>query len=182
MVRTIALTLFAGLLMGCASSMEVGADFVPEAPKVTKNYKTYDWLPPSEEMEKELRNPILQGRITEAFDGQFKARGYERTTTGNPDFKVSYFVMVEGKMDIGAMNTYYGYDWYGATGMIMYSQTRSQEYDEGTIVLDVVDGATNGLVWRGIARAKVTTSLDPNKRQAQINEAARKILNQFPPK
>ena len=162
--------------------MKAGADFVPEAVDLCKQYKTYDWLPPSDQIDKRVHDPILQRRIQGSVDKELKRRGYERLTTGDPDFKVSYYVGVEGKLDIGSVNTYYGYGWYGPTGMVMYSSGRTREYDEGTFILDIVDAPTRDLVWRGIAQAKLTTSLDPNVRQAQIDKAVQKVLSMFPPR
>lgn len=162
--------------------MQVGADYVPEAVELCRGYKTYEWLPPSDQIDERIRSPFLQRRIQGSVDKELEGRGYQRLASGQPDFKLSYYVGVEGKLDIGTVNTYYGYSWYGPSGMVMYSSGRTRQYDEGTLVLDVVDAASGDLVWRGIAQTKLTTSLDPNVRQAQIDEAVQKILSRFPPK
>ena len=56
-----------------------------------------------------------------------------------------------------------------------------ENYDQGTLVLDIVDGRSNELVWRGTAQARIDPSNSPEERQRRINEAVRKILDRFPP-
>ena len=60
--------------------------------------------------------------------------------------------------------------------------TDVQSYKEGTLILDVVDGGMDRLVWRGIAQAEVDPSRDPKERQERIRKAVRDMLTHFPPK
>jgi len=60
--------------------------------------------------------------------------------------------------------------------------TVERKYDEGTLILEVVDAASGRLVWRGWAQAEVKSKADPGQREARIWEAVAKILDQFPPK
>ena len=56
------------------------------------------------------------------------------------------------------------------------------EYDEGTLILDIVDAESRTLIWRGSARAEVSATVAPETREARVREAVRRILEQFPPK
>jgi len=54
-------------------------------------------------------------------------------------------------------------------------------YDEGTVVLDIIDPKTRNLVWRGSAQSRVDDGDTPEERDARVNEAYRRILERFPP-
>jgi hypothetical protein len=55
------------------------------------------------------------------------------------------------------------------------------EYEQGTLVLDIVERRSKKLVWRGTARATLLENPTPERSTARINEAVRKILAGFPP-
>jgi hypothetical protein len=55
-------------------------------------------------------------------------------------------------------------------------------YDEGTLVLEIVEQESQKLIWSGSATDRVNFSLSPEKEEAEINEAVREILKDFPPK
>ena len=61
-------------------------------------------------------------------------------------------------------------------------ETHTYQYDEGTLLLDIVDSMTWKPVWRGSAQAEVNLDADPEKKQERIDEAVRRILERFPPK
>jgi len=55
------------------------------------------------------------------------------------------------------------------------------EYDEGTLVLDIVDARTNKVVWRGSARGVVNGLIDnQNLMEQKIDEAVRRMLESLP--
>lgn len=56
------------------------------------------------------------------------------------------------------------------------------EYEEGTLILDVVDPKSKELMWRGSAQDEVNFKSTPEKAQAQINEAVNGMLEHFPPR
>jgi hypothetical protein len=51
----------------------------------------------------------------------------------------------------------------------------------GTLVIDVFDVEKKALVWRGVAEGQVRQSQDADKQKERINDAVRKILEEFPP-
>jgi hypothetical protein len=64
-----------------------------------------------------------------------------------------------------------------------YGPSWAQEvYDEGTLVLEIVEQESQKLIWSGSATDRVNFSLSPEKEEAEINEAVREILKDFPPK
>jgi hypothetical protein len=60
-------------------------------------------------------------------------------------------------------------------------RSRSFRYQEGTLVLDFIDGESKELVWQGRAKGFVDKNSNPRKDDKLVNEAVRKILKKFPP-
>jgi hypothetical protein len=58
--------------------------------------------------------------------------------------------------------------------------TQGQDADF-KLILDVVDGDSNKLVWRGMAEAELAGNMDAKKSQKLINKAADELLEDFPP-
>lgn len=186
--RFLVLALLAGVA-GC-STMEINYDYDPQADFA--GLKTYDWLDEPQKPTGDPRidgNTILESRIHEAVDSVLAARGFTKVTS-NPDFLVAYHVSLDRRRSIQTLNSYYGYGpgwgygygvthrpgyWGGAPGTYVY------EYEEGTLLLDIVNPENKELMWRGSAQDEVSFKSEPEKYQAQINEAVRKMLEKFPP-
>jgi hypothetical protein len=52
--------------------------------------------------------------------------------------------------------------------------------ERGSLVLDL--STKSGLVWRGVAEAKIEMGLEQDKRKKLLEEAVREILKRYPPK
>jgi hypothetical protein len=61
------------------------------------------------------------------------------------------------------------------------SSTYVNEWDEGTLLVDIIDAGRNELVWRGTATGTVEPELTPAESQARLDDAAAKLLQTFPP-
>ncbi|MFQ5797823.1 MAG: DUF4136 domain-containing protein [Bacteroidota bacterium] len=108
-----AMNLFLGLglvigLAGCSSSY-VRSDYDREANFA--NYKTFDWMSqPNKAGDNPFtQNTLLEKRIKNAVDNELESKGYQKRTTGDPDFLIVYSFGVENKLDA----TPYGYDYGG---------------------------------------------------------------------
>lgn len=75
---------------------------------------------------------------------------------------------------------YYGYG-LGRVG-VGSTDVRVSEYEVGTLLLDVVDGSTNELVWRASAQARIDPNRTPQERTKLIRDAVHQMLERFPPK
>ena len=54
-------------------------------------------------------------------------------------------------------------------------------YEQGTLVIDLVDRRTKKLVWRGTAQAALSETPSKAEREATIDEAVKKMFEKFPP-
>lgn len=176
-------------LSGC-STLEISYDYDPKANFT--GLETYAWLDEPQKPTGDPRidgNTILKSRVHEAVDGALAARGFRRVAD-DPDFLVAYHVSLDRRQSVQTLNSYYGYSpgWgygYGAAYRPGYwagvPQTYVYEYEEGTLILDVVDPETRELIWRGSAQDEVSFKSTPEKDQAQLDEAVQRMLEHFPP-
>jgi hypothetical protein len=160
-------------------TIETQAD--PEAS--FSGFETYSWMPNPRGVDRRV-GPQVAAWIIEAIDEQLTAKGFAKLDTGDTDFKVGYHAAVQGTMEVSYIDSYYGYGvqpWYPRFGAVEQQQSAARYYDQGSIVIDIVDARSNRLVWRGVAEAEVDRQADQEKRQPRIQEAVRKILADFPP-
>ena len=174
------ITLVAAFSLTACAGMTIRSDYDPQAAPSFPAYRTYSWLPQPDGRDTRVYNPIVEGRIVGAVDRELAGRGYQKASD-NPDFRIGWHAAIESKTDVDVVNRYYGYGlsrW--GTGVVV-QDTYVREYDQGTLILDIVDGGSNQLVWRGSAQAEIRPTDDPAKRQERISNAVRLILERFPP-
>ena len=142
------------------------------------------------------KDPIAQDRIHQAIDTELMQRGLRLVTSGRPDFYVStHFYIDEAERTVanppvGGFGAGYGYPYsfyygggyipvnYGYFYNPSYYQTyRTQQYKQGTLIIDFVDARTNNLVWRGSLADPVD---EPGRIGREFSENAKDILAKFP--
>jgi len=74
----------------------------------------------------------------------------------------------------------YGYGYgYGGVGMGTSTTTTTENnYEVGTLIVDVFDAKDKKQIWQGIGKG--TVSENKNKREERINSAVAKIMKAFP--
>lgn len=169
-----------GAATGC-SGIRVSHDYDPGAD--FSAYRSWYWLPrPGPSGDPRLDSDLLDARVRSAVEEVLAAKGYRKAPTGEGDFGVGWHGAIEGKLDVQTIDRYYGYGprWgYGYGGVV--TDTYVRQYDQGTLILDVVDARQRKLVWRGSAQAEVQERADPEARQRRIREAVEKVFARFPP-
>lgn len=165
------------LLSGC-SGMRITTDF--DQTYNFSNLRTYAWMEGkrSRPTDPSVDTSLLETRVKNAVDAELAMKGYEAVPADQADFHVGYHAAVRSKIDAYTMSNFYGYRPGWGAG---YSDVHVYEYDEGSLVLDIVDPDTNNLLWRGGAQAEVGDWDTPEKREARIREAVARILSRFPP-
>jgi len=166
------------VLAGCGAGghvpMQVQAEQAPMAN--IQAYRTFGWLhAPLASNGADDRAAIFDWRLRNAVDAGLMQKGYAKALPGqNADFLVVYDVSLKNK------NTESFQEWarYRARGGTQgLGNAFMDGYKEGTLVLQMIDGKTRTLVWRGSASAV----LDPGSREGQrVDEAVRLMLAKFP--
>jgi hypothetical protein len=188
-----------------AGSLALLTSFSACAPKVNveqranvnfSRYRTYDFadteVKTSGDRNPLLRSPITQDRIKQAISGELGKRGL-RQVENNPDFLVTTHTFVEQAertvydtqpaagfaypYSVGYRGRFlpvnYGY-WYGPS---YYSRPRTEQYREGTLVIDFIDARSNNLVWRGSVADPID---DAGRLGSEFSKNAKEILDKFP--
>jgi hypothetical protein len=120
--------------------------------------------------------------VKDAVEQELAKRGLVPATTGAPDLFVHYYFLVGP----GSESQYRG-QFIGAVppwGLPDFAMTTTsfKLFEQGTLVLDLIDAPKRSIVWRGIAEAEVNRQRTPAERDKRIREAASDLLKKFPPK
>jgi len=158
------------LLVAACSSVATNYDY-DTSYDFTK-LKTYAWARAVGQPE---ASPLVLERIRAAVDAELGKRGYTRVGK-EADFLVATFAGRQSRIQV----TDWGYR-YGPPGYWYHGGIDVYQYEEGTLILDVVDGKSKRLVWRGTATSTIDPSATPEKRTEKINAAVAKVLERFPP-
>jgi hypothetical protein len=110
-------------------------------------------------------------------------KGYQRITQGTPDFYVDYQYRIRRKIQSDKVSTGIGFGigGYSRHGGIGFSTgTGITEYDQGILVIDIIDVTDNRLMWQGNGTNCVSQHSSSESKAKNINGMLEKILNQFP--
>ena len=169
------------LFMSC-SSVTVKTDFDPEYDFAT--FKTYRWanakeLNPDDELAKD---PLIYKRVQQAADKEFAAKGYKLIESEDFDFVVIAHAGVKERTQIHQTGGGYYDGWYDPYWGPYGGTTHVSNYEEGTLVIDIVHWQHKELAWRGLGTTILEDIDDPDKVTEYINQWVGKILAEFPPK
>lgn len=197
-LRSAASLVLATILISGCNTISTSSDYVRGTN--FSSLKTYNWVTVDQPVTGDIRvdNTLVDSRIRKAIEANLSAKGYEKLTSGDPDFLVSYQAAIEGKLDVTTVSmpysvpsidprgnyrggAYYGGGFYGSAFAYGGSETFVSQYDEGSVFIDIVNPKTKKIMWRGIGKATVLEKATPEKREARINEGVTKILSEFPP-
>ncbi len=123
----------------------------------------------------------LHELIRAAVDEGLTARGYTLGPPAEADFLVTYHCRIAEQVQVDVIDrVWYGSD-DGADWEEVTPRVELSSFDEGSIVIDIIDAATGRRVWRGVARGRVTLDAAPDQYQAIVDRSVRQILDAFPP-
>jgi hypothetical protein len=153
--------------------------------------RTYSWLPspplktsiaPDAETNPNLTQEVLGPHIVAAVDRQLTGRGF-RTVEGDvADVHVVYYAALGVGFNSSFLGENYGYltGWGSPIPSGMAPTTSFTVYQEGSVVIDVVDRAANKAIWRGSAMTRIKQENTLEKRIQRINEAVDRMFKDFP--
>jgi len=138
------------------------------------NYKTYSWT------SVKTANSIWDDRVKDAVNSALTAKGLTQVASGG-DIAVT---AMESTRNQQTLQTFYdgmggGWRWRGFGGF-GDSTTTVQNYKVGTLVVDLFDGNSKKLVWRGSASDTLSDKADKNAKN--LDKGVQKMFQHFPPK
>jgi hypothetical protein len=156
------------LLAPFVRAEEIKLDFDREVD--FSRYKTYAWSPGQDP----AKNPANHIRITRAVERAFEGKGMARSTDGNPDAYFMYHARVDDSVKVT-----------GKTGDSYWQPNNLRttvdigKVKQGTLVVEMYDGGTRDVIWRGIASGM---AVRPDRIEEEINATVKKLVEGYPPK
>jgi hypothetical protein len=132
-------------------------------------YRTYAWVKPS----RTTSNPLMDQRIVAAVDAQLAAKGM-REAQADADVLVTYNAGL--RQERSAIASGMG-GWRRGGGMGRIDPVTE---NVGTLVVDVSDGKSKNLIWRGMATDTLSDQSEKNTKK--IEKAVDKMFKKYPPK
>ena len=162
------------ILAGCAamtvsSHLERNVNFA--------DYATYDWGPPDGLPVGDPRldgNAFFRDYVMGAIEKELAGKGFRQAFSGEPDLLVHYHASVNQKVDVYEADRPYGYCYENCDARVV-------EFEQGTLVVDLVDRRTNKVIWRGWAQDTMTGVIDRQDRlEKQVDEGVTKMMRLLP--
>jgi hypothetical protein len=165
---------FAG---GVRTDYDHSADFT--------QYHTYSWG------KVQTSIPFYTDRIKQAVDAKLQAKGWQLVPTGG---SVTVFASdnVHNQKEVQTMYDGFGGGWGGGWGWggwgwglgnpggFVDSDTTVSNQKLGNLVVDIFEGSSKKLLWRGLATEDLSTNADKNTKA--LDNDVNSMFKNFPPK
>ncbi len=124
-------------------------------------------------------SPLMRQRLIQAIEVQLGADGLEKVEEG-ADLHVVIHVAIGTEKVIRADSWGYGgHPGWGGWGGWGTTTVNVRDVSVGTLLLDIVDTASNQLVWRGVATDSLPKKSE--KLEKKIYKTVDKLFRHFPP-
>ncbi len=159
-------------LAGCTPAVMVNHDY--DRSVNFRKYSTYRIEPArADEKDPVLNSQLNQQRIEEALKAELKSRGYTNTDQ-NPELVVRYFTDVQNVQETQGGNNMGYWGWWGRP-----NNTYTRNYRQARLIVNMVDAASNKLVWQGWAEGEENKSRRQD-RDAAVRMLISRIMEQYP--
>src|SRR5260370_6421362 len=169
--RTAVCTVLLLVALGTAFAQQIKTDFDHQAN--FSQYKTYSW------QEIKPANSLWDARIKNAVDAQLAAKGWTQVASGG-DVAI---VAIKTTQTQRSLQTFYdgfggGWGWrrFGGGGVGEGTDTE-QDYKDGSLGVDMYDGKTKQLIWRG--SADDTLSSKSEKKESNLDNCGAKMVKKL---
>jgi len=163
----LALLMTAMMLVAVTASAKIATDYDHKANFA--QYKTYSWA------KVETPNSLWDQRVKDAVNSQLAARGWSQVPTDG-DVVVSARGVIRDQQQLNTFYNGFGGRRFGGFGS---STTTVDTYKVGSLIVDMFDGSTKNLLWRGMASDTLSAKEDKNIKSLDKN--VQKMFEHFPP-
>jgi hypothetical protein len=123
-------------------------------------------------------DPVMK----EAIATELTKRGFVLATNGKPDLVVHYYVLIGPNSESQFRGQFIGaVPPWGLPDFAM-TTTSFKVFEQGTVVVDLMDAPRKEIVWRGVAETEIQRQRTPAERDARIRAGIADLLKKFPPK
>lgn len=169
--------LLGGSLAGCAARPIVEYDR-------TANFEALDsfaWQEPDYGKVEDpiLDSPLLGKKVREAAVATLQENGFAfLQDAGAADFLVTYHTAEKERYSGSGLSLGFATGYWGRSSVIYTVSPGRQSYEEGMLIIDIVNADTGNLVWRGWRGVRLSQE---NFNAGNVREQVRLILSAFPP-
>lgn len=178
---TLLLLLIAACVLG-AQAQKIRVDYDKQLNFA--QFKTYAWAPHGA-----VAHPMLAANLVGAIEDELKARGMQKVTMDqNPGLIIQVYGSIDQETSYNSTDPLYN----GSGGIPPFDPSfsgpllsgqfgaTSVTIHKGQLVVDLIDGSTRKVAWRGMAQQNLAH--DPNKLVSQVNNTVSKMFKQYPVK
>ena len=165
------------LLSACASGPTIVANTNPGTD--FSAFKTYNFFQPlGTDRTGGVRTP-LSSRLISSMNRELISRGM--SLSDSPDLLVDFVVSAEDRIDVRSTpsHTVHRSHWNRGFSTWPTYSTTVRQYTEGSLIIDLIDPATNTLVGEGGAQSRISST---EFTQQQIDEIVSKVMSQLMPR
>lgn len=158
-----------------AAYAKVGVDYDKTADFT--NRKTYAWKTGSE-----APNPLTEEKIRANVDLRLRQKGLQKTD-GPADLIVLTHALQTADARVDASSFYYGgyHTWDGWYAWGPASSVQIRDVATGSLIVDILDGGTEKLIWRGVATKTFSTMPMPETIAKKVESVVKSMFAKFPP-
>ena len=162
------------LLLTSCQSVRVVTDYDKVAP--FKSYKTFGFH--KKGVDDAEISDLDKRRILRAIETALLEKGFTKSDT--PDLLVNFFTKENQQININNNNfNSFGYGWGWARGPYFGAQYTISNSTQGTLYIDLIDNKRKELIWQGIGRGNLTSSV--KHKDERITTFVTSILCSYPP-
>ena len=153
------------LFSSCATFSNVSSDYKKDVDFTS--FKSYKIINPDGGFPQGV-NPIRKQYIEEAIHNELNALGF--ALSDQADLEISWFVKINTIREVEIYRDHYSRWRY-------FQHIHIDEYEEGTLVIDIIDRTNQQLIWHGITTERLPENItDP---QAKIKAKINEVFTQF---
>ncbi len=125
-------------------------------------------------------NRFFIERLRQDIEHQLTARGFEKTTAARADLLVHYHASVTQEINLNDREPW-ECDTPSRTGTPRERRDCAPfVYDKGSLVIDLLDGRTRKVVWRGWAEGSMDGVVEDQRwMEERLDESVRRIMQQL---
>lgn len=171
------------LLAACVPKVKVQTDVDPVVDFSTM--KTFGWLDIGTAPGKDVRvnNPELAILVRAAAEENLFKKGFVKGES--PDFLINWLGAIEQSVRAESIDHFYsGYGYQTLSGTIPGKAVETssvRSFEEGTIVIDILDPHKQVVLWRGSGKRQLPKKKDKGQAARYVNLSVGEILKGFPP-
>ena len=144
---------------------------------ISASKNSFSWKPDSsfilasENIKPDTFKPVIENAIILALQN----KGYQFTKESNTDLQVSYAAGLEAELSDKDIVKRFGMN-PGLQG----KSSKLDQYEKGTIIVDILDTSTNKSVWRGVVQGYADMNLSRAERGKRMESIMQQLLAEFP--